>query len=208
MAASKLKASKRPAQRSAKPSLTESRTAAVGGLLVLALALTAGLLYVISPAPLQPDGSRTLSATEVTTTPGQADPMQPVFDGIDVPAGRWTTIQVRHSGESFGNVNSLAEQAQASGQTGVPDHFVITNGNGGGDGELFMTARWDRQLPSIHPWAQPGTVTVCVVGDLDQAAPSPRQAYRLNQLLAALQERTGASNLLADAAVRRHLQAR
>lgn len=200
MAASKL--------RSSKPSLTESRTAAVGGLLAVALGLTAGLLYIISPTPLQPDGARTLSATQTTATPGQADPMQPVFEGVDIPDGRWTTIQVRHSGSAFGNVGSLTEQAQASGQTGAPDHFVITNGNGGGDGELFMTARWDRQLPSVHPWAQPGTLTICVVGDLDQVAPSAKQAFRLNQLLAVLQKRTGAVNLLADAAVRRHLQAR
>ena len=205
MATTRLK----PSKKKQSASLAESRTAVVGGLLVLALCCTAGLLYVISPTPLQPDATRELAASEtvqISTTPAAGDELAMIFDGINLEDGRWTNIQVRHSQRNFGNVATLAEASAREGGNGAPDHFVITNGKGGDDGKLFMTSRWDRQLPSIHHRAKNDTISICVVGDLTASTLTAKQKYRLLQLIDTLQNRTGAMTVLADSAVRGQIQ--
>ena len=117
--------------------------------------------------------------------------MDAVFDtGVPVVQGRWKSIFIHHSRTGSGNADTLASRVG-----GLPDHFVIGNGSGCVDGGVQVGHRWSSQLPAGEV---PGTrsianncVSICVVGDLDQTAPTPTQQLRLTQLVLTLQSRLG-----------------
>jgi hypothetical protein len=76
---------------------------------------------------------------------------------------------------------------------GIPDHFVIGNGDGCQDGEIQITQRWTQQdmpgnIPGL-PRTQPNFISICLVGDFDAAQPTPNQRQRLAALVSALQRK-------------------
>ena len=155
-----------------------------------ALLATAGLLRVLSPSPLLPDTVARLLAT----SEGTADRFAPAFSTArPIEAGRWQRIYVRHSGTPSGDTTSIAEWAATRGIVGPTDHFVICNGSGGGDGEIQITSRWDDQLPAAPPVAEvgiePGTISICLIGDFTRGGPTPTQAQGLAELVEALRGR-------------------
>ena len=187
-----------------KSNSSSKRPAIVAAGLFGALGVTAALLWTLAPAPLSQADA--LTGSELTTL-GTADDLAPVFEGVDLKPGQWTTIQVRQSGRTSGDLAMLADEAAAKGQIGALDHFAIGNGRGSADGALLIGPRWDQQLPSGHAQAGTGVISICLIGDLSQGPPTPRQVLRLQQLLASLHERTQARQILADSAVRTHLSA-
>lgn len=174
--------------RKRKPLLKLSRGALVAGALVLALGLTASMLAVLSPAPLQPDVSGRLVAT--SESPRSLEFAPAMKTRIPVQPGRWTAIYVRHSNTPEGSAATLAEHARLRGISGPPDHFVIGNGRGMADGEVQFTARWNEQAPAASPEVgiriDPGWISVCLIGDFDRQPPTPAQRERLAALVAAL----------------------
>ena len=165
----------------------------VGASLLAALGLTAGLLAWASPSPLVPDAAgRLFAADETPTTPD--GPFAAIFQTArPVAAGRWTAIYVHQSKTSRGDAATLAEAAAAWGVAGPPDHFVVGNGLGAGDGEVQFTPRWDEQRPAAPPAAgatiDPACISICLVGDFDRARPTDAQLQRLSALLSALSRR-------------------
>ena len=147
-----------------------------------ALTMTGALLVALSPQPLRPDGSAAMAAAvegadsinTVYSTPSQVTP------------GRWKYVYVHHSRSTVGSAQALALSP-----TGTTDHFVITNGNGGADGDLQLTPLWSDQRPATSPTGSgtidPACISVCLIGDFDQAAPTPAQHHRLTQLINSLQ---------------------
>ena len=164
--------------------------------LVGLLSFTSVLLLALSPAPLTPSASASLFALDVPQS------MDAVFRTTSpVEAGRWKYVFVHHSRTPDGSAQTLV------GRDGLPvDHFVIGNGEGALDGEIQITQRWAGQVAAAPA---PGLdrigsdcVSICLIGDFDQAAPTPTQVLRLNQLVGALQRRLqiGAGQvLLVDA---------
>ena len=144
------------------------------------LLLTTALLQVLSRAPLRPETTLlNLDAPQALEAIFATDrPLQPQ---------KWTTIFVRHTatpgGNGFHDADGQGEQAG--------DHFVIGNGDGAGDGEIQMSARWVNQLAAEPPGLQvdPGCVTIALVGDFNRTRPTPAQVRRVELLVTTLQTR-------------------
>lgn len=157
--------------------------------LVGVLTLTSALLRALAPAPPNPQASSSLFAID---TPQSLDE---VFSSTTVPVadGRWHYIYIHHSGGVAGNAQTVAESAAG----GLPDHFVIGNGDGCADGEIQIGQRWTQQLvPGVTPGAtqiDPDCISICLVGDFSQARPTATQQRRLAQLVGTLQTRLGIS---------------
>jgi hypothetical protein len=73
----------------------------------------------------------------------------------------------------------------------MADHFIIGNGRGRPDGEIQMTQRWNMQVAAGAPAGaksiDPACVSICLIGNLDKAAPTAEQVRKLTRLVSALQ---------------------
>ena len=153
------------------------------------LGLTAAMLSWLSPSPLAPDVSGWLfrEARQGSFEPALAD----------VQPGRWKGIYIHHSNTPGGDATTVLDASSDGGRYGPPDHFVIGNGDGLGDGVVQYTRRWVEQRPAGSPAAgariDPAWISICVIGDMDRMPPTDLQRVRLEQLLQALQERLGIS---------------
>lgn len=152
--------------------------------LVAVLTCTGALLLALAPAPLSSQASGSLLAMDVPQS------FDELFDtgGSSIRDGYWKYIYIHHSATVSGNSRSLAETTD-----GLPDHFVIGNGDGCGDGEIEIGQRWKQQLP---PGRTPGTdsivptcISICLIGDFNQSRPTPTQQRQLVELVGALQNR-------------------
>lgn len=150
------------------------RTVVVFFGLVGVLTATSALLLAVAPAPLKPEGSSTLAASD-------GPPMLAgVFEtSTKVQTGRWQYIYVRHS-------KSLQPNFTSNG-----DHFVIQTGSGLNDGQVQMTTRWMNQASAVPPSGvsaiDPKCISIVVVGDLDRNVPTPAQVQSVTSLVRTLQ---------------------
>lgn len=181
---------KRPAPRGGKAKRTSAaglpRGVIVGGALLAALGVTCILLALLSPSPLTPD----VTARLFVTSTGD-EPLETVVG--TAAKGRWDAIYIHHSKTPGGDTSTLADLARARGIVGPPDHFVIGNGDGMGDGEVQVTSRWSQQAPAASPAqgarVEPGCISICLIGDFDRMRPTEAQRASLARLLAVLQAR-------------------
>lgn len=146
------------------------------------LVATSLLLIALAPAPLTPDAAGTLFAID------QNDSFEQIFaTKTPVTQGRWTQIFIHQSRTRGGNAVTLGQR------DGMGDHFLIGNGIQCGDGEIQIGRRWSAQQAAQPVGAQvaAGCISICLVGDLDQAPPTDAQLLRLEQLVQVLQRRLG-----------------
>lgn len=126
--------------------------------------------------------------------PGAEQPETPA--PAAAPGGYWRYILVHHSASPSGNAASFDRMHRSKGWDGVGYHFVITNGKGGPDGGLQVSARWWSQKHGAHAGGLPGGVDpearndynefgigVCLVGNFEQRAPSRKQLQTLARLI-------------------------
>lgn len=153
--------------------------------LLAVMTVTCALLLALAPAPLAPGAASSLFAV------GTPDSLDEVFNtAVPMQRGRWKYVFIHHSGTDSGNAATIGESSE-----GLPDHFVIGNGDGCGDGEVQVAQRWNHQknagrvegLRSIDS----SCISICLVGDFNRARPTPTQLLRLTQLVGALQTRCG-----------------
>lgn len=166
------------------PSPTRRRVAVLVSL-VGVLTLTSALLRALAPAPLNPQASSSLFAIEAPQS------LDEIFSTrAPMAEGRWHYIYIHHSGSVSGNAQTIAESA-----AGLPDHFVIGNGDGCEDGAIQIGQRWSQQLvPGVTSGADridPDCISICLVGDFNQTRPTATQQRRLAQLVSTLQNRLG-----------------
>jgi N-acetyl-anhydromuramyl-L-alanine amidase AmpD len=75
-------------------------------------------------------------------------------------------------------------------------HFVIGNGIGYGDGEVFVGERWQKQMHGAHcktpdnRYNQRG-IGICLIGNLDDHTPTRAQVETLARLVRFLVEECG-----------------
>jgi len=102
---------------------------------------------------------------------------------------RWNRIEIYYSGTKAGNIEQLSSLAGLSSPEDLNCHFVICNGNGGSDGQIQSTEKWQRQW-SIIPgptWYGTGqTIRLCVIADGKITQPTDFQVKRLELLLEVL----------------------
>lgn len=163
----------------------------MAGVTVVGLGTTALLLWGLSPLPLTPDAVRSLSASQATPLGASGgETVATALSDVAVMPGRWERVRVRMSHTTNGNATTLAAAAPSG---SPPDHFVIGNGRGAGDGEIQMTPRWNLQADAVPARAGDtvahGTISVALVGDLAGPQPTAAQLRQLEALLSALRER-------------------
>jgi N-acetyl-anhydromuramyl-L-alanine amidase AmpD len=124
--------------------------------------------------------------------------MQSFLD-TDVPinSNDWVQILVQDSGSQHGSVESLARAARERGQESLGHHFVIGNGNGLADGELYVSYRWMQQMAGASlegpdsAWTNSHSISICLVGNGSTGGFTDSQMQRLVALVAGLQREFG-----------------
>jgi len=103
--------------------------------------------------------------------------------GLDV--ARWRHIEISYRA----NAGQLSSEQGLSGSLALNYHFVISDGSGGQDGEIFASHRWTKQMPCLSPSglvSGEDTIEICLMGDPANPQCSPTQARRLERLARSL----------------------
>jgi LysM repeat protein len=152
--------------------------------------------------PIAPAARGTVQAPPPTSERSHAGPgrkvpahVQAAIDRTAVRAGAWQNIVIHHSAtrEGSGKGMDRYHREERHMENGLAYHFVIGNGNGMGDGEIYVGARWTKQLPGGHLAIEALneiSLGVCLVGDFEKRAPTRRQLDNLEALVRALQKKT------------------
>ena len=164
-------------QRRPHPQEETRRSFVVLSSLVAVLTLTSVLLRAMQGAPLTPD-----AASGAVAGGGSKSTLAAIFNTA-VPAhpNRWKSVYIHHTRTAAGGAETLGG-----------DHFVIGNGDGAGEGEIQLTARWNMQQAADpapgYTQVEPNCVSIGLVGDFDRTAPTPTQLKRLELLVHTIQE--------------------
>lgn len=146
------------------------------------------------PEPKKADPRRTLPSS-----------VTQAIDSAKVKKNRWKHIVIHHSATKEGSGKGMDRYHREDRhmENGLAYHFVIGNGNGMGDGEIFVGRRWKEQLDGGHLASlqlNEVSLGICLVGDFQKTVPTTRQLNALEALIRALQDRTR----LGDSAVTTH----
>ena len=108
----------------------------------------------------------------------------------------WKYVVLHHSAKPSGSYDAIdREHRDALGWNGCGYHFIIGNGTGSADGRIEVSQRWVTQKHGIHsrdgknPDVSEYGIGICLVGDLDDAPPTPRQIAAAKALVAYLSAR-------------------
>jgi LysM repeat protein len=102
--------------------------------------------------------------------------------------GRWTGIVIHHSAVTVGSAKGMDRyhREQRKMVNGLAYHFVIGNGKGMQDGELYIGNRWKKQLDGGHlkleKWNKEN-IGICLIGNFQIHHPSQRQINSLEGLV-------------------------
>ncbi len=159
------------------------RTVVVWAALIGSMTVSAGLLFWLEPGPIAP-ANTSLSLSVVA----RGDSARPVLFQTAQPlrSELWDRIVIHHSGTASGNAATIGQTHSALGYGSLGYHFVIGNGHGANDGLVQIGPRWQQQAEGAY---EPRTVSICLVGNGDQAPPTRAQFNQLVALIRALQQR-------------------
>jgi hypothetical protein len=107
---------------------------------------------------------------------------------------RWHSIVIHDSGETSGSPGTIAKSHEDQGLKGLGYHFVISNGRGAPDGQIFAGYRWDQQLAGAHTTGPDAdlynrhAIGISLVGDGDRRGFSDTQLARVTELVRVLCE--------------------
>lgn len=108
----------------------------------------------------------------------------------------WKFIVVHHSAQATGSYDQIdREHRKIQGWDGCGYHFVIGNGTGSPDGQIEVARRWSNQKHGLHcksatnPDVNEYGIGICLIGNFDDAPPTPKQVAAARALVAYLEER-------------------
>ncbi|MBL8746142.1 MAG: N-acetylmuramoyl-L-alanine amidase [Phycisphaerae bacterium] len=170
-----------------------ARTHVVWGALVAAMTGVGGLLLALDRSPAAPAEAVALVNLERANSNNE---FAAIFDTkTPIKPGAWTGIVIHHSGGAIGSAETLTKQHNARGFKGLGYHFVISNGQGAPDGQIFVGYRWSEQLPGVHVAGSKAeqynrqTIGICLIGDGERREFTSAQIARLAELVSSLQSR-------------------
>ena len=102
---------------------------------------------------------------------------------------QWERIEVFYSRTSGGNLDQLASLNGLMSPEDVNFHFLICNGLGGIDGQIFTTEKWLRQWSSLPGGSWNGTertIRICVIASGTGNPPTGSQLTRTAELIETL----------------------
>lgn len=182
-----------PDRNQAPTDQSRRRAGIVWGALLAAMTSVGGLLLALEGRPAPTLNGLALAAPVAAAG---ATPIQAVFETREgIADQRWEGIVIHHSGSRYGSAATIAADHQARNLHGLGYHFVIGNGAGADDGELYVGYRWMDQLPGAHTGGvredhyNRRYIGICLIGDGDRGEFTQTQLGRLVQLVTALRER-------------------
>jgi hypothetical protein len=143
------------------------------------MTLGALILLGLEGKPIQP------MAFSLSSTTQLAPAQSALGTESGISQGQWRRIEIEYS-------NGQSEMNCASGPTGRlarEYHFIISNGQSGGDGEIFATHRWTKQRACLNKEMKPGensAIRICLLDNNQQRHSTPRQASQLESLVQSL----------------------
>lgn len=169
------------------------RAGVVWTALAVAMTAVAGLFFALdrSVAPRM-DG---VALPPLVASAGPTNVEAVLQTRVPLDQQRWDAIVIHHSGSPVGTPASIEAQHKALNYKGLGYHFVIGNGTGTADGELYVGYRWRDQLPGAHVVGPDAdrlnqhAIGICLVGDGTRRPFTKSQFRRLVQTVRALSER-------------------
>jgi LysM repeat protein len=154
-----------------------------------------------SPAPATPEPQAAAAGTrESQAVAGASRRILPAtvlaqVDGVSVAQGRWKNIVIHHSATKEGSGKGMDRyhREERHMENGLAYHFVIGNGHGMRDGEIYIGRRWTDQLDGGHlaiPALNANSIGICLVGDFSKSRPTPKQLDALEALCRTLMRKT------------------
>ncbi len=142
--------------------------------LVIVSLLAAGILYGGKEV-----GSSRASIAKIYREPGWLPAK---------PSDRWQCIVIHHSATESGGAKRFDEAHRERGWDELGYHFVIGNGTDSGDGQVEIGPRWVTQKHGAHCKTEDSFyndhgIGICLVGNLDNHPPTPKQLASLNRLV-------------------------
>ena len=122
---------------------------------------------------------------------------QAILSRANHPPRRWSQIEIDYSGTESGNIEQLALLSNVGSPEHVNYHFIICNGNGGHDGLIQPSEKWQRQssiIPGQSRNDEPvfcetlteQTIYICVIADNETSFPTDFQIKRTEELVEGL----------------------
>ncbi|MBP7949547.1 MAG: N-acetylmuramoyl-L-alanine amidase [Verrucomicrobiales bacterium] len=118
------------------------------------------------------------------------------IDSAVISPRRWK-VMVLHSSATAGGGAAVLDyyHRHVKGLArGLAYHFVIGNGQGGGNGEVEVGARWTGQSAGEHLRGEAQnevSIGICLIGNFEKSPPSRQQQEALDELVDYLQAKLG-----------------
>lgn len=122
----------------------------------------------------------------------------------------WQYIVLHHSDHATGSYSQIdRDHREKLGTQGCGYHLVVGNGSESPDGQIEVASRWMEQKAGAHcrdakiTAANDYGIGICVIGDMDETAPTAKQVEATQALVAYLQERyeISADHVVSHAAI-------
>lgn len=158
--------------------------------LLTSMTVVGGLLLALDGRPAPQVRGLALAAPSRAPSAASIEAVFSTRNTLD--RARWQRIVIHHSGAAHGSPAAIATEHESRNLKGLGYHFVIGNGSGSGDGELYVGYRWLDQLPGAHcagpesEWNNLHSIGICLIGDGDRKAFTAAQMRRLIELVDAL----------------------
>jgi hypothetical protein len=144
-----------------------------------------------APAPVLPKATTQPVAPVVAMVRSAA---QTDVNAEWVPAAEprpWQWIIIHHSATQYGNAHIIDGWHRDKGWDELGYHFVIDNGNAGGDGQIEVGPRWPKQKWGAHTKTADNRfndfgIGICLVGNFDVDHPTDAQMKSVAKLVAYL----------------------
>jgi hypothetical protein len=136
------------------------------------------------------------------------DPVENVIPSrADQSQQSWSQIEIQYSNTKSGNIEQLAALSNLNSPKYINYHFIICNGNGGHDGLIQPTEKWQRQSPILTQSTKgrlflagqlrnndsssrdkkiEQTIYICVIADNKTSLPTNFQVKRTEELVGKL----------------------
>lgn len=110
------------------------------------------------------------------------------LDRIRISQGKWRYIVLHHSATNEGSPQGMDayHRRVRHMENGLAYHFVIGNGHGMGNGDVYIGNRWVKQLNGGHLAKEnlnAQCIGICLVGDFTRRNPSSAQMKSLQALV-------------------------
>ncbi len=133
--------------------------------------------------PIVPQGPQLTSADKA------------MLDRIHTKSSQWKHIVIHHSATRVGSAKGMDNyhRKERHMENGLAYHFVIGNGRGMKDGELYIGDRWRKQIQGGHLASyalNQISIGICLVGDFSKTPPTKKQMATLEALVKYLMGKT------------------